>query len=401
MKKLLAFSLCFLLLFGTSVSAEKTVSTEYYTDDIAANFESDDAVAVSSTPEVSAPCAILMEKETGKVLYEKNPHEKKAPASITKVMSLLLFMEAIDRKELSLNDKVTASTHASSMGGSQIWLKENEVMTVDELLKAVVIASANDATVALAEAVAGSEEAFVGMMNDRAKELRMNNTHFENCSGLDAEGHITTAYDIAIMSCELIKHVLIKDYSTVWMDSLRNGESELVNTNKLVRFYEGATGLKTGTTSEAGFCVSATAEKNGMELCAVILGAENNDGRFSSAKALLNYGFANYEIAQISVDKKELSPIKVKMGVNETLPIKASGKAVFLLKKGEKEKLTTEIRLPESVEAPVAENQKIGSAHILLDGKKQGEIDIVASVSCEKLNFYYALKRLLSALFTP
>ncbi len=383
-----------------SVWAEKTISAEYYDENITADFQTgEEVVQTGASLQIAAKSAILMEKETGEILYEMNSHEKRAPASITKIMSLLIFMEAIDNGDMKLDDVVVASPHACSMGGSQIWLKENEQMTVDELLRAVVIASANDATVALAEEIAGSEDAFVGLMNDKAKALGMKNTHFENSSGLDAEGHLTTAFDIALMSCALLKHPLIKKYSTVWMDSLRNGESELVNTNKLIRFYEGATGLKTGTTSEAGFCVSATAEKNGMELCAVIMGAENNDGRFSSAKALLNYGFANWEMKEVEVDKKSLKPIKVEKGVYEKVGIAATGKTVFLLKKGEGEKVRIELNLPEKVTAPIVAQETLGKAQIFCGDKKIGEIDIVSVAKVDKMSYSVSLSRLINALF--
>ncbi|MBR6741803.1 MAG: D-alanyl-D-alanine carboxypeptidase, partial [Clostridia bacterium] len=280
--------------FSVTASA-KTVSSECDISDINVPFKSTSTKAEIGTKlDIKAKSAILLEPYTGKILYEQNSDEKLAPASITKIMPLLLVMEALKRGDISLETAVYASEHACSMGGSQIWLEPGEGMTVDELLKATVIASANDACVVLGELLAGSEEGFVALMNKRAKELGMNNTNFVNCTGLDADEHYTTAHDVAIMSAELIKHPLIKKYSTVWMDSLRNGESELVNTNKLVRFYKGTTGLKTGTTSKAGYCLSATAMRDGMELVAVVLSGESSDLRFSGAKKLLDYGFANY-----------------------------------------------------------------------------------------------------------
>ncbi|MEG2081320.1 MAG: D-alanyl-D-alanine carboxypeptidase family protein, partial [Oscillospiraceae bacterium] len=240
--------------------------------------------------EVKAKSAILMDAGTGTVLMAKNAHDKLFPASVTKIMSLLLITEAIDQGKIALTDAVTASTAASKMGGSEIWLKEGETMSVDELLKATVVASANDACYALSEVVSGSNEAFVKRMNERAKELGMNDTNFENCTGLDdtATNHLTSAYDIAIMSMELLKHQRIMNYSTIWMDSLRNGATELVNTNKLVRFYEGTTGLKTGTTGKAGCCVSATAKRDDLHLIAVVMGSDNSNDRFDGAKAMLN-----------------------------------------------------------------------------------------------------------------
>ena len=247
--------------------------------------------------DVKAKSAVLMDQSTGTVLMRMNENEKLYPASVTKIMSMLLVAEAIDSNTIRLTDAVTTSTNASKKGGSQIWLKEGETMTVDELLKATAVYSANDACTALGEYIAGSDEAFVTMMNDRAQELGMKNTHFDNCTGLDdtSATHLTTAYDIALMSRELMKHQFIQQYTKIWMDSLRDGKTELVNTNKLIRFYEGATGLKTGTTSKAGCCISATATRNGTSLIAVVMGADNSKDRFEGAKAMLNWGFANYE----------------------------------------------------------------------------------------------------------
>ena len=254
--------------------------------------------------EVEAPSALLMEKETGTVLFAKDEHAKLEPASVTKVMTLLLVMEAIDAGTLHYDDIVTASAHACSMGGSQIWLEENEQMSVSDMLKAVCVVSANDCAVALAEAVAGSEEAFVDRMNQRAAELGMADTTFKNATGLPAEGHVTSAYDIALMSRELVlNHPDIRDYSTIWMDTLRDGAFQLSNTNKLIRFYDGATGLKTGSTDSALYCLSATAERDGMELIAVVMHAPTSDDRFESAKALLNFGFANYTLLTVYPDQ--------------------------------------------------------------------------------------------------
>ncbi len=407
MKKLI--SLCLSLFLAVSAAAPMTahagkIATEYYsadlTDNLSATADSDSVLPASAKPMVDAKAAVLMERDSGQVLYEMNAHEKRAPASITKVMSLLLVMEAIDSGKLTLKSKISASEHACSMGGSQIWLEPSETMTVDELLRAAVIASANDATVALAEAVAGSEEAFVDKMNAKAKALSMNDTHFENASGLDAKGHVSSAYDIAVMSTELLKHSLIKKYTGVWMDSLRNGQSQLVNTNKLVRFYKGTTGLKTGTTSTAGFCVSATAEKNGMELCAVILGAQNNDGRFSGAKKLLNYGFANWTLKTVTVPKKDLVPVKVQKGCNTTLTVTAAGSGKYLLGSGTEESPTVKVSLPDTVVAPVVKGQKIGTAAVYIGKKQIGSIDLLAAQSVERLDFRHALHRVITALCT-
>jgi len=273
-----------------------------------------EAAAVGA-PAVEAASAILMEKETGTILYEQNAHDKLEPASVTKVMTLLLVMEAIDSGRLSLDETVTMSAHAVSMGGSQIWLKENEQMTVRDLLKAVTVVSANDGAVALAERVAGSEEAFVAMMNQRALELGMTDTCFVNCTGLPAAGHLTSAHDIAVMSRELIlNHPSIREYTTIWMDTLRDGAFQLSNTNKLIRFYEGATGLKTGSTDSALYCLSATAERDGMELIAVVMKSPTSEKRFESAKSLLNYGFANYTVMDV-YPGQALPPVDVLLGV--------------------------------------------------------------------------------------
>ena len=315
-KKIACLALGFLLLFPGAAQADEVIpasneekaeqlqiATEYYSDDLMEPLEeiAETAAEPGANLELPAKGAALMEVSTGRLLYEQDAHVQLAPASITKVMSLLLIMEAIDNGQFGVDTVVTASDYACSMGGSQIWLEPGETMTVDELLKATAVASANDATVALAELVAGSEEVFVQRMNARAEELGMQDTHFVNCTGLDAEGHVTSAYDVAVMSRALIQHSLIKNYSTIWMDTLRGGQSSLVNTNKLVRFYPGATGLKTGTTSQAGSCLAATAEKDGMELVAVVLGCPSSNDRFNSARKLLDHGYANW--ARVSIYK--------------------------------------------------------------------------------------------------
>ncbi|MBR5817905.1 MAG: D-alanyl-D-alanine carboxypeptidase [Clostridia bacterium] len=355
--------------------------------------------AIGSRLEISAKSVVLLEAKTGQVLYEDNPSEKLPPASITKVMSLLLVMEAIDRGDMSLEDVITASEHAASMGGSQIWLEPGETMTVDELLKATVIASANDATVALGEAIAGSEEGFVAMMNQKAKSLGMNNTHFVNCTGLDAEGHLTTAYDIAIMSCELIKHPLIKNYSTVWMDSLRGGESELVNTNKLIRYYSGATGLKTGTTSGAGYCVSATAERDGMELVAVVMGGSTSAERFNGAKKLLDYGFANYSFKEYSPKIEKDTYVKVLKGEKTSVKAECKGAVNILSEKSDKDNITTKINLSDTVTAPIKKGDKIGSVSVYLGDEEIGTVDITAADNVKRLTFKSAVIWLITALF--
>ena len=385
-------------LFCVSVSAA-TVSSECDLSDI--NVPIDTTVnnaAIGQTLDIKAKSVILMEPHTLTVLYESNCDEKLSPASITKIMSLLLVMEALDRGDITLETVVTASEHACSMGGSQIWLEPNETMTVHELLKATVIASANDACVALGELISGSEEGFVALMNARAKELGCNNTNFINCTGLDAEGHLTSAYDVAIMSSELIKHPLIKDYSTVWMDSLRNGESELVNTNKLVRFYKGATGLKTGTTSTAGYCLSATAQRDGMELVAVVMSGDTSNDRFNGAKKLLDYGFANYSFFEIEADLGDVTSIEVKKGVEGKVKIVADGKLSLLLPKSEAKQITQKLNLKSNVTAPVKKGQVVGNVDIYVGDKSVGSIKIVSDAQVKRLNLWITFKHIASGL---
>ena len=316
--------------------------------------------------EVAAPSALLMEKETGTVLFAKNEHAKLEPASVTKVMTILLTMEAIDAGQLTYDTMVTASAHACSMGGSQIWLKESEQMTVSDMLKAVCVVSANDCAVALAEQIAGSEDAFVERMNQRAKELGMNDTTFKNATGLPARGHVTSAYDIALMSRELIlHHPGIRQYTTIWMDSLRDGASELVNTNKLIRFFDGATGLKTGSTDSALYCLSGTAERDGMELIAVIMKAPDKDARTKDAKALLNYGFSTYALVS-AAPQEPLTPVPVAMGTADAVqPIAETENASVLVERSKAGGLTQTVTLEPQVTAPVAAGQRLGELSVL------------------------------------
>lgn len=346
---------------------------------------------------VNAKSAILVDVSTGKVLAAMNEHERLYPASVTKIMTLLLVMEAVDSGNIKLDDTVVASGTAAAKGGSQIWLKEGETMTVDELLRAAAIYSANDACEALGEHIAGSEEALVRMLNERAKELGMNDTHFDNCTGLDdtTETHLTSAYDIALMSVELLKHELIQKYTTVWMDSLRGGATELVNTNKLVRFYDGATGLKTGTTAKAGCCISASAERNGTHLVAVIMGSPTSDDRFNGAKALLNWGFANYETVTPQLDKSQLAPVRVIGGrVDSFMPSLPEIRPV-LVKKGDAENIKQSIELATDVQAPVEPGQKVGKVEFVLGNETIGEYVLSAPDGIERLTFFEVLRRIL------
>ena len=350
--------------------------------------------------EVSAPSALLMEKETGTVLFAKDEHAKLEPASVTKVMTLLLTMEAIDSGALHYDDIITASAHACSMGGSQIWLKENEQMTVSDMLKAVCVVSANDCAVALAEAVSGSEEAFVEKMNQRAAELGMADTHFCNATGLPAEGHVTSAYDIALMSQELIRnHPDIRQYTTIWMDTLRDGASSLVNTNRLIRYYEGATGLKTGSTDSALYCLSGTAERDGMELIAVIMKDATSAQRFADAQALLNYGFASYALENV-VPESVLPPVPVSLGTQATVQPVLGEDTHLLLEKALAGDLHQSVSLPESLEAPVAAGSRIGTLTVTAgDGQVVAELPLLAGEDVPRVTFGQMLLRVLRTAF--
>ncbi|MBR3561825.1 MAG: D-alanyl-D-alanine carboxypeptidase [Oscillospiraceae bacterium] len=350
--------------------------------------------------EVSAPSAILMEKETGTVLFAKDEHTPREPASVTKVMTLLLTMEAIDSGALSYDDYVTGSAHASSMGGSQIWLKEGERMTVRDLLKAVCVVSGNDAAVALGEHLAGSEDAFVEKMNQRAAELGMNDTHFVNACGLPANGHVSSAHDIALMSRELIlNHPDIRQFTTIWMDSLRDGASMLVNTNKLIRFYDGATGLKTGSTSSAGYNVSATAERDGMELIAVVMKGASSDERFADARAMLDYGFATYTLTTVTPDEA-LSPLPVDLGARSEVQPVLTGNNTVLLEKSRASGLQKELSLPERVVAPVAEGDRLGELRVTdAKGETVAVLPILAGESVPHITWSQMFRNVLKLSF--
>jgi len=380
---------------------QRQIVTEYYSSGMLENFEYGD-VQTSARPgadiQIDAKSAILIEQSTGTVLYDKNCDERLPLASITKVMSLILIMEHIESGGLNLDSTVVCSEHAASMGGSQIWLEPNEEMTVNDLLKAVVIGSANDATCALAEAVCGSEEAFVAKMNERANELGMKNTYFKNCSGLDAEGHYSSARDIAIMSRKLLEYDLITQYSTVWMDTLRNGATQLVNTNKLVRFYEGTTGLKTGTTNGAGCCVTASAQRNGLHLIAVVMGADSSDKRFQAARKLLDTGFANYQFKELSFNLKN-DKVDVLNGMQLAVELSKPQNYSFLLEKGQENNIKTEFKIPESIKAPVKKGDTVGRVVVKLGDKTIGTTDIKAAESVDKMNFTNAFKRMCKSIF--
>jgi len=359
------------------------------------------SAAALAAPEIAAPSAILMEASTGQILYEKDAHTRLAPASVTKVMTLLVIMEALDSGRIAWTDTVTASAAAAAKGGSQIFLEEGESMAMEDMLKSVVIASANDCATALAEHVAGSESAFVDMMNQRAGELSMTDTHFVNCTGLDddpnAAEHLTSAHDIAVMSRELLKHDAIRKYTTIWMDTVRNGAFGLTNTNKLVRFYDGATGLKTGFTSAAGYCLSASAQRDGMELIAVVMHCDTSVNRFESAKALLSYGFAGWCLVQPEPETA-LAPIPVTMGTAETVTPVAESSAPLLLEKGLQKSVKCRTELLPETEAPVEQGQRLGTLTVEADGNTVAEIPIVAQEAVPRLTWGQLLLRLLRAL---
>lgn len=351
-----------------------------------------------SEEELTAPSAILMEPNSKKVLYEHNSHEQRSCASITKVMTMLLVMEAVESGKISYDDTVTASARAASMGGSDIWLEEGEQMTVDDMIKATVVASANDAAVALAEHICGTEEEFVKRMNAKAKELSMNDTVFKNCNGLDEDGHVTSAYDVAIMSSELIKYEKIFGYTSIWMDTLRGGETQIVNTNKLLKTYNGITGLKTGTTDDAGCCMSATAQRDGLSLVAVVLGCATGTERFRDAATLLDYGFANYQYMLLSSPDEVGREIKVTGGMNQSVDIECNVESGFVLPKGSAEKIEYKVSLPEEVEAPVSKGDKLGKITYTVDGEELASFDITAKGETEQISFGSVFNLLFNAL---
>ncbi len=350
------------------------------------------------TMTITAPSAILIEAGSGQVLFEKNSHERRPPASVTKIMTMLLTVEAVERGQITLEEMVTCSDFAASMGGSQVYLEPGEQMSVRDMLKAVAVASGNDAAVALAEHIGGSTENFVTLMNQRAEELGMMDTHFVNCNGLDDPEHLTSAYDIALMSRELVKYPLVLEFTGIWMDSLRDGAFGLVNTNKLIRFYEGANGLKTGSTSVAKYCLSASAQRNGMDLIAVVLGAETSKDRFGDASHLLDYGFANYAIAGSLLGEEDLLPIRVLKGTTAQVTPGVSEDFHILVNKGKIGNIEKEISLPEKLEAPVKIGDKIGEVSFFLDGERIGGTDLIAKTAANRLNPFGMMKKLSKQL---
>ena len=358
------------------------------------------ALPVSATtgPEVPGKSAVLMDAATGTVLYEKNAHEKLPPASVTKVMTMLLILEAVDDGRIQMSDTVTASETAAAKGGSQIYLKAGEAMSVTDMLKSIAVSSANDAACAMAEHIAGSEAAFVTMMNEKAAQLGMQDTHFVNCTGLDddpqAEQHLTSAYDIALMSRELlVKHPKIKEFTTIWMDTVRDGTFGLANTNKLVRFYPGATGLKTGFTQKAGYCLSASASRENMELIAVVMGAESSQDRFNACKALLDHGFANYALVRPELAQSYSVPVK--LGLCDRVEAVPAEDVTLLLDKAQKNGVTTQVSLEESLTAPVSQGQKIGTLTVKCGEQVLSQVNMVAKAPVQKLTWGQIFMRLL------
>lgn len=347
----------------------------------------------ADSPIQNAKSAILVERSTMQPLFEMNADEPLAPASITKIMTLLLVMEALDSGQIRLEDPVTASEYACSMGGSQIWLEPNEQMTVHELIKATAVASANDAAVALAEYLSGTEGAFVAEMNERAGQLGMTGTHFVNCTGLDEEGHLISARDIATMAGELLRHPKITEYTTIWMDSLRGGETELVNTNRLIYYYQGATGLKTGSTDNAGKCLCASADKGGMGLISVVLGEPDSDSQFGESRALLDWGFTNFVSAKIALPDP-LSPLPVEHGVCERVALYAAPPESVILNRGEEDQLTYTVSLGGPVQAPVENNQTVGSVSVRVGEKEICAFPVKTKNSVARMSFGRALGRL-------
>lgn len=380
---------------SVSSSAAKTAASSASSSSKSSSSASPSLSADLPAPELKAKSAILAEASTGKILYENNAHEKLPPASITKIMTELLTLEAIEDGKLKWDEKLTCSEHAASMGGSDIWLEPNEQMTVKDLFKAMAISSANDAAVVFAEKIGGSEKGFVNMMNQKAKSLGMNDTTFVNANGLDADGHVTSAYDIMLMSRELLKHDGIFDYTTVWMDSLRGGKTQLVNTNKLVRTYNGINGLKTGSTGKAGYCISATAKRDGMQLIAVIMGSDNMKDRFKSAANLLDYGFGGWSLVQPKAVKTKFN-VKVQNGEKYTVSATADAMPSVLVTKGKEKDITQKVSIVTDVAAPVEKGQVLGQITLLEDGKNVGTAAIKADCAVAKMGVGKAFLLLLS-----
>lgn len=380
---------------GNTTSSSNTVSSS--------NLPSNTAVSTNANSNLNLDCgsAILIEQHSGQVLYEQNCHEKLRPASVTKVMTILLIMEAIDSGRLSYTDKIPCTENAAGMGGSQIWLDVREELTVDEMLKAICVVSANDCTVAMAEYLAGSQEAFVAKMNEKAQELGMQDTTFKNCHGIDEDGHITSAYDIALMSRELLnKHPSITKYTTIYMDSLRDGKSQLVNTNKLIRNYKGATGLKTGSTATALYSLSASATRDDLSLIAVIMKAPNTKTRFAEAQKLLDYGFANFEYKKLANKGDVIKDVIVDKGIETNVNGILEADSGILIQKGQDKNIEQQLELPSMVSSPVEQGQVLGTVTYHLNGQEIGKVNIIAEKSVNKISTFTMIENIYGKWFS-
>ena len=387
---------------GTSTNTTTNTSVDV------SKAEEDPSLLTNATSEVTdnnslnleSASAILIEQSSGRILYAHNIHEQLRPASVTKVMSILLIMEAIDAGKISLTDSVPCSENAASMGGSQIWLDTTETLTVDEMLKAICVNSANDCVVAMAEYIAGSEEAFVQMMNDKAYELGMSDTTFKNCHGLDEDSHVTSSYDIAIMSRELLnKYPEIKNYTTIWMDTLRDGETQLSNTNRLIKNYSGATGLKTGSTSLALYNLSASATRDDLSLIAVIMKAPSTKVRFSEAEKLLDYGFNNFSYQSFGKAGDLIQTVSIDKGVQATIPVVLENDAGILLAKGSEKNIEQTVTIDENISAPISSGQKVGEITFSLDGEVLSTVNLVSQVSVNKIDIATMSTKVFSSWF--
>lgn len=403
---LIILPLIFVLIFSINVYATNTAyvwaNQSKKLNDITTNTSSNTSTTPSDNSlNLESGSACLIEQSTGLVIYDHNMHEQLRPASVTKVMSLLLFMEAIDSGKISLTDKVPCTEDAAAMGGSQIWLDVREELSVDEMLKAICVVSANDCVVAMADYLEGSQDAFVSKMNEKAKELGMNDTCFKNCHGIDEDGHVTSAYDIALMSRELLtKHPGITKYTTIYMDSLRDGKSNLVNTNKLVKNYSGCTGLKTGSTSVALYNLSASATRNNLSLIGVIMKAPTSKIRFAEATKLLDYGFSNYEFKEFGKRDDTVKEINVDKGVRSKIPAVFENDSGVLLKKGNSSEVSQNISIDDTVVAPIIKGQKLGEVSYMLNGETLATINLIAGKSVEKISLPSMMKSVYGNWFT-
>lgn len=403
MKDTKSFVFVSLLLLFSILLAPITLfatSDSYIWSDLSSVLETSASTASSDQLALESESAILIEQNTGKILYEKNSHEQLRPASVTKIMSLILIMEALDSGKITLDTKIPCTEDAASMGGSQIWLDVREELSVNDMLKAICVVSANDCVVAMADYLEGSQEAFVAKMNQKAQELGMKDTTFKNCHGIDEDGHVTSSYDIALMSRELLtKHPTITNYTTIYMDSLRDGKSELVNTNKLIRTYSGITGLKTGSTSLALYNLSASATRDNLSLIAVIMKAPSTKVRFSEAQKLLDYGFSNFFYKELAKQGDCIKTISVGKGVKDTVDAVVSKDTGMLLAKGQDKNIVQDIKLEDSVSAPIAQGQKLGTITYSIEGGESQTVDLIAKEEVSKITLWNICKEVFTNWF--